>query len=184
MLQTDERNHANRKLTRSLWIFALGSFGFGFALVPLYDVICDVTGYGDKSKLLEAAEVREAPVNRTVAVEFVTMSAGAGDWQLVSNEASLEVQPGKLYEAHFVAKNNRTQKAVAHAIPSIAPTQATRYFQKTECFCFTPQPFEPMQQRDFVVRFMIDPDMPANIDRLTLAYAMYDAPESVASALR
>jgi cytochrome c oxidase assembly protein subunit 11 len=170
-----ERSKANRKLTRSLWLFALGSFGFGFALVPLYDVICDLTGYGDRSQLLQAAEAKETEViDRSVAVEFISTATAAGDWELIPNEPVMNVQPGRFYDARFVARNLRTQAATAQAIPSIAPNQATRYFQKTECFCFTPQAFEPMQEREFVVRFMLDPQLPGKIDRLTLAYAMYD----------
>ena len=175
-MQDAPLKQANRSLARQLWIFAAGSFAFGFALVPLYDVLCDVTGYGDRSKLKQASTVLEAPdENRLVTVEFMSDAPSFGDWEFRPEAGSLEVQPGRLYEAKFYARNLRLQPVVAQAIPSIAPLQATKYFHKTECFCFTPQPFDAQQQRELTVRFIVDPKLPVNIDRLTLAYAMYDS---------
>ena len=169
-----DRKDANRKLTRSLWLFAAGSFGFGFALVPLYDVLCDVTGYGDRSKLVRAADVVEtATVDRAVTVEFVSNIPSFGEWEFRPAEGTLKVQPGRFYTATFYAKNLRTLPVTAQAIPSIAPLQATQYFQKTDCFCFTPQRFDASQERELTVRFIVDPKLPVNIDRVTLAYSMY-----------
>jgi cytochrome c oxidase assembly protein subunit 11 len=169
---------ANRTLTWQLWIFTAGCFAFGFALVPLYAVLCEVTGYGDRSKLVEASSVVEAPVeNRLVTVEFTSDAPAFGDWEFRPEASELEVQPGRLYEAKFYARNLRAQPVMAQAIPSIAPLQATKYFHKTECFCFTPQPFEAQQARELIVRFIVDPKLPVNVDRLTLAYAMYDSKE-------
>lgn len=171
-----ERRRANRKLTGSLWLFALGSLAFGFALVPLYDVICDITGYGNRSQLLVAKASEEAPdPNRMVTIEFTTTAPSVGAWRLVPEQPSMKVHPGKFYEAKFEATNLRDAATVAQAIPNVAPSSATRYLRKAECFCFTPQEFGPNQEREFVVRFLIDPALPKNVDRLTLAYSMYDA---------
>lgn len=169
------RKEANRRLVRSLWLFAAGSFAFGFALIPLYDVLCDVTGYGDRSKLRRAADVveQEPATDRAVTVELVTANAAFGDWEFRPASGDLKVQPGKLYSATFYAKNLRSKPVTAQAVPSIAPLQATRYFQKTECFCFTPQHFDASQTRELTVRFIVDPQLPANIDRVTLAYSMF-----------
>lgn len=169
---------ANRKLTWQLWLFAAGSLAFGFALVPLYNVLCDVTGYGDRSKLRQVASVVEAPDEaRTVTIEFISSAPTFGNWEFRPEQTQLEVHPGKLYEAKFYARNLREQPVTAQAVPSIAPLQATQYFRKTECFCFTPQQFAGGQARELSVRFIVDPKLPATIDRLTLGYAMYDAPE-------
>jgi cytochrome c oxidase assembly protein subunit 11 len=169
-------NKANRKLTWQLWLFAAGSLAFGFALVPLYDVLCDVTGYGDRSQLREAASVVEAPdKTRTITIELISTAPTVGSWEFRPQVAQLQVHPGRLYEAKFYARNLRTQAVTAQAIPSIAPLQATQYFHKTECFCFTPQAFEGEQARDLAVRFIVDPKLPATIDRLTLGYAIYDS---------
>lgn len=166
---------ANRSLTRQLWIFAAGAFAFGFALVPLYDVICDVTGYGDRSKLVEASSFTATEdKNRLVTIELLSDAPAFGDWEFRPEIGKLEVHPGRLYEAKFYARNLRKQAVVAQAIPSIAPLQATKYFHKTECFCFTPQPFAAEQGRELTVRFIVDPKLPAHIDRLTLSYVMYD----------
>jgi cytochrome c oxidase assembly protein subunit 11 len=178
-----ERTQANRKLTRQLWLFAVGSFAFGFALVPLYDVICDVTGYGDRSRLVEAAVVEEAPdASRRITLELISTRPTIGAWEFQPVKSSMQVTPGKLHEATFRARNLRDQAVTATAVPSVAPLQATRYFQKTDCFCFTPQPFEAGQTRDLTVRFIVDPRLPANIDRLTLGYAMYDSLEGTSDS--
>ena len=171
---------ANRRLTRSLWLFAAGSFAFGFALIPLYDVLCDITGYGDRSKLLEAAQVVEsdAASDRSVTIELVTANAAAGDWEFTPVGGDLKVHPGKLYTATFHARNLRAQPVTAQAVPSIAPSSATRYFHKTECFCFTPQHVEASQTRELTVRFIVDPNLPANVDRVTLAYSMFTTDKS------
>jgi cytochrome c oxidase assembly protein subunit 11 len=168
-------SHANRSLARRLWIFAACSLAFGFALVPLYDVLCDITGYGDRSRLVQASTAIEVPTDdRMVTVEFISTAPSFGGWDFQPAVRAMQVQPGKLYEAKFRTKNLRSQAVTVQAIPDISPRQATQYFQKTECFCFTPQSFEAEQSREFTVRFIIDPKLPANIDRLTLGYAMYD----------
>lgn len=175
---------ANRSLTRQLWIFAAGSFAFGFALVPLYSVLCDVTGYGDRTQLEKASTFTSgAPTDRVVTVEFISAVPTFGDWEFRPEDNGLKIHPGQLYEAKFYAKNLRGQPVIAQAVPSIAPLQATQYFHKTECFCFTPQPFGANQVRELTVRFSVDPKLPVNIDRLTLAYSMYDAPAQVAQAV-
>jgi cytochrome c oxidase assembly protein subunit 11 len=172
-------NKANRRLTQQLWLFAAGAFAFGFALVPLYSVICDVTGYGDKSKLRQASTIVAVPDrNRLVTIEFLADAPSYGDWEFRPEAPTLDVHPGQLYEAKFYARNLRAQPVTAQAIPSIAPLQATQYFHKTECFCFTPQHFEARQERELTVRFIVDPKLPVNIDRLTLAYSMYDGKSS------
>jgi cytochrome c oxidase assembly protein subunit 11 len=169
-------NKENRKLTWQLWLFAAGFLGFGFALVPLYNVLCDVTGYGDRSKLQQAASVIEAPDDtRTITIEFLSSVPTYGSWEFRPERTQIEVHPGRLYEAKFYARNLRDAPVIAQAIPSIAPLQATQYFHKTECFCFRPQHFASQEARELSVRFIVDPKLPATIDRLTLAYAMYDS---------
>jgi cytochrome c oxidase assembly protein subunit 11 len=67
---------------------------------------------------------------------------------------------------------------VAQAVPSVAPITTAKYLQKTECFCFTPQSFGASEEREFTVRFIVSPDLPSQVDRMTLAYSMYVLPES------
>ncbi len=172
----------NRKLTRQLWLMAVGAFGFGFALIPLYDVMCDITGYGNRASLREASTVVETAVSdRRVTVEMISATPTFGSWEFHPMAASMVVEPGKLYETKFYAKNLQEQSVTAQAIPSIAPSQATRFFHKTECFCFTPQHFEGLEGREMSVRFIVDPDLPGNVDRVTLAYSMYTMPQVAAA---
>ena len=175
---------ANRKLTRELWWFATGFLAFGFALAPLYSVLCKVTGYGDKQELIRAAAQPTAvDSSRWVQVEFMSTNPTVGEWDFYPVKSSIAVHPGQLYEASFMAKNLIAQPVTARAIPSISPTTATQYFRKTECFCFTPQKFAASQTRELKVRFYLDPALPRDVDRVTLAYAMYDLPATQVVAL-
>jgi cytochrome c oxidase assembly protein subunit 11 len=152
----------------------LGSFAFGFALVPLYDVFCSVTGYGSRSALQRPAAVVGAPdEKRSVTVEFVANLASNGSFEFRPAIAQMRVHPGQLYETTFFARNLTGRETVAQAVPSIAPGRASAYFRKTECFCFVPQRFAKNEGRDMVVRFSIDPKLPADLDRITLAYVFY-----------
>jgi cytochrome c oxidase assembly protein subunit 11 len=166
---------ANRNMTWKLLAIAAGSFGFGFALVPLYNVLCSVTGYGDQAKLLETVTAIEHPdLNRTVTVEFLTDVASAGEWDFRPVKRRIQVHPGELYTAEFYAHNLTGRDTVAQAVPNISPSEVAAYFHKTECFCFSPQHFNLDEVRNMPVRFIIDPAMPAHIDLVTLAYTFFD----------
>jgi len=171
----DSVRRRNASLTRRLLLMAAGSFAFGFALVPLYDVFCEVTGIGTNSSLTRAGTAAgEVPVpDRKVVVEF-TASVPGGGWTLEPVASSMEVQPGRLYEAHYRARNLTGRETTGQAVPSISPMRAAQYFVKTECFCFTPQHFSRDEERELKVRFVVDRELPKNIDRLTLSYAFYD----------
>jgi cytochrome c oxidase assembly protein subunit 11 len=166
---------ANRNMTWKLLAFAAGSFAFGFALVPLYNVLCSVTGYGDQSKLLKRVSAVEQPqLDRTVTVEFLADVASAGTFEFRPVVRTVEVHPGQLYTARFYAHNLSGRDTVAQAVPNIAPSEVAAYFHKTECFCFSPQHFALNEGRDMPVRFIIDPSLPQHIDTITLAYTFYD----------
>lgn len=170
-----EMQRANRRLTWKLAGFVAGSFAFGFALVPLYDVLCKVVGISDKDNLNRATQATEvADPNRLVTVEFMTMLPTVGQWEFTPAVKSMQVHPGQLYEARFVAHNLNRSAVVTQAIPDIAPSQASAWFHKTECFCFTPQSFTGNQQRELSVRFFVDRELPRFVDRLTLSYTLYN----------
>jgi len=174
--------HANRQLTWRLGLMTALAFAFGFALVPLYRVICVVTGYGDQKALAErTASVTEAPdANRVVTVEFLTNLPTYGDWEFRPTVTSMQVHPGRLYTTTFFAHNLLARDTVAQAVPSIAPGSAAAYFHKTECFCFSPQHFAGNEGREMPVRFIVDPALPRDLDRLTLAYTFYELPRVAA----
>jgi cytochrome c oxidase assembly protein subunit 11 len=171
----NELKRANRNMTWKLLAIAAGSFGFGFALVPLYNVLCSVTGYGDQAKLLQKVTAIEHPdVNRTVTVEFLTDVASAGEWDFRPVQRRIQVHPGALYTAQFYAHNLTGRDSVAQAVPNISPSEVAAYFHKTECFCFAPQHFNLNEGRNLPVRFIIDPAIPSHIDLITLAYTFFD----------
>lgn len=173
---SEERRRANRRLTLQLTLFAFCSLAFGFALVPLYDVICDITGFGNRKSLLEPSQVSALANDaqqREITVEFVSTNPTAGEWEFRPAVTSAKVRMGQLFAATFVAKNLLAKPATGQAIPSIAPNNATQYFRKTDCFCFTPQFFQAHEERELIVRFVVDPQLPMHTDRITLAYSMY-----------
>ena len=174
---------ANRSLTLKLCGFTLGAFAFGFALVPLYDVLCEITGIGNQKSLLRAATLSADAVaeNRLVTVEFFSSVPSVGNWEFRPVVASMQVQPGRLYEAHYVARNLTGHDSVAQAVPDVAPGTAAAWFHKTECFCFTPQSFRKDEQRVMPVRFFVDRALPQHIDRVTLSYTFYDEFTRIAS---
>jgi cytochrome c oxidase assembly protein subunit 11 len=165
----------NRVLTWKLLGFAAGSFAFGFALVPLYEVLCDITGYGNQKSLQEARVVEERPdPNRLVTVDFVAELPSVGSFDFSPVVKSMQVHPGQLYEVDYIAHNRTGRNTVAHAVPNVAPGKATAFFHKTECFCFTPQSFTVDEEKVMPVRFIVDPSLPRHMDRVTLSYVFYD----------
>jgi cytochrome c oxidase assembly protein subunit 11 len=170
---------ANRKLVLGLVLMTAGSFAFGWALVPLYDVFCRAVGIGNAEAKAGPTVAREqVDPNREITVEFVASPASVGSFEFRPQVASMRVHPGKLYATEFFARNLTSGASVAQAVPSISPNGTARYFHKTECFCFTPQKFRVGEGRDMPVRFIVDPELPVNVDKITLAYTFYDTTQS------
>ena len=165
---------ATRTMVLKLVALTAAMFGFGFLLVPLYEVFCDITGIGGRTSN-EAAEVVIAPdTSRMVRVEFVASVNSNGPWEFRPEVSSMMVHPGQMYTTTYWAKNLRERDIVGHAVPSVAPGNAARYFNKTECFCFTEQEFAALEGRDMPVVFIIDPDLPAHVETVTLSYTFFD----------
>lgn len=177
-----KKSGANRKLVRALLIMTAGSFAFGWALVPLYDVLCKAAGIGNAEAKAGKSVVQEAlDPNREVTIEFIAEPASVGSFDVRPKVASMRIHPGKLYDAVFFAKNLTNAASVAQAVPSISPTGTAKYFHKTECFCFSPQKFAAGEARELPVRFIVDPGLPATVDKLTLAYTIYDTTATAAA---
>jgi cytochrome c oxidase assembly protein subunit 11 len=174
---------ANRRLTWKLAAFTAGSFAFGFALVPLYGLLCNITGASNDQALTRATRGPTATVDeqRLVTVELLTSLPTVGNWEFRPAVGSMQVHPGRLYEAEFYARNLTGHDVVAQAVPDVAPAKATLWFHKTECFCFTPQSFRAGEARTMKVRFFVDPSLPRYLDRLTLSYTFYDGISRIAS---
>ena len=152
--------------------------------MPLYRVLCQVSGFGDQKLLSVAAPATHtgaADTARIVTVEFMGNLPTVGNWEFRPSQRSLRVHPGQLYEATFVAHNLTGHDTVAQAVPNIAPGEAAAWFHKTQCFCFSPQAFKRDQQRVLPVRFFVDRALPEYIDRVTLTYTFYDSSLRVAA---
>ncbi|MEJ2577269.1 MAG: cytochrome c oxidase assembly protein [Gammaproteobacteria bacterium] len=156
---------------------ALAMFGFGYLLVPLYDVFCEITGLNGKTgRVAEAAiEARyEEDTERTVTVQFVANNNQGMPWAVVPQVATMDVRPGRVYATSFRASNPTSRDMVGQAVPSVAPTVASRFFNKTECFCFDRQPLEAGETKDMPLRFVVSPALPKHVETLTLAYTFFD----------
>ena len=166
---------SNRRLVARLAIMAACMFGFGFLLIPIYNVMCEITGIGgrtsDTAAVIPAG--MQVDTGRTVTVEFVAVVNEQAPWEFRPAVSSIEIHPGQLYDTTFYARNLTDRELVGQAIPSVAPGTAARHFQKTECFCFTAQKFLAREGRDMGVQFMVDPELPEYVDRITLSYTFF-----------
>jgi cytochrome c oxidase assembly protein subunit 11 len=141
-----------------------------------------VAGVGNAEAKAGPVAARESiDPSREVTVEFVADPASVGSFEFRPEAGSMRVHPGKLYDTEFYAKNLTAGASVAQAVPSISPSVAAQYFHKTQCFCFSPQRFAAGEGRDMPVRFIVDPNLPPNVDRITLAYTFYDTTQAAAS---
>jgi cytochrome c oxidase assembly protein subunit 11 len=165
-----------RRHTRLLVLLAVGMFGFGFALVPLYGLLCDVSGI-QRGGLGAAARpggpsIAAAVSDRVILVKFDGTVHPDLPWEFAPAQRSLEVRPGQTYQVHFVASNRSSRRVSGQAIPAVAPWQATAFFNKLECFCFRQQTLEGGERVEMPLRFTVSSDLPANINSLTLSYSL------------
>lgn len=176
MTQNVGQQKTHTRLVIKLGITVVAMFGFGFAMVPIYDVICDITGVNGKTGALDASEAQALRVdtNRTVTVEFVANRNQNMDWEFRPQIRKMEVHPGKVYDTSYFAKNKTGQRMVGQAVPSVAPNEAAKHFNKTECFCFTNQTFKAGEGRDMPLRFVVDPRLPKWVNTVSLSYTFFD----------
>ncbi|MFO1429600.1 MAG: cytochrome c oxidase assembly protein [Candidatus Competibacteraceae bacterium] len=175
-MTTSTTSQANRRTLRRLLLIAVPMFGFGFAVAPLYSVICNLTGLNGKpsNKAVPLAEVRgEADKARTITVEFVANVNDSAPWEFAPKVVKMEVHPGEFYRTSFIAENLTGAPLVGQAVPSVTPGPAAPHFQKIECFCFSRQAFKPHESKDMPVVFRLDPSTPADISTVTLSYTFF-----------
>ncbi|MBW8191235.1 cytochrome c oxidase assembly protein [Neiella marina] len=170
-----QHQQANKKLVGRLVLIVAAMFGFGFAMVPLYDVFCDITGLNGKTNSEAVSTVAvDADLSRQVRVQFVTHNAKGVAWPFQSSLPSIKVHPGVMTQVEFVVENPTNRPVIAQAIPSVSPGLGAQYLRKLECFCFNQQPLAPGERKVMPMQFYIAPDMPNDIGTLTLAYTLYD----------
>jgi cytochrome c oxidase assembly protein subunit 11 len=174
-VQKDE----NKKLILRLIAVVGGMFLFAFALVPLYNVFCDITGINGKTRGQALYESVKVDKERVITVEFLTNINRGMPWEFKSMVKSIEVHPGELNEVRFYAKNRSKFDIVGQSVPSVSPGEAALYLNKTECFCFDQQRLNAGEEIEMPMKFYLDTDIPEEITRLTLSYQLFNITESV-----
>jgi len=163
-----------------LAVVTVGMFAFGYALIPVYKAVCEATGInilalgeldlpGAKATLPVNTQVDSS---RTITVEFDANARGP--WEFKPAQRSLQVHPGEMATVMYEFKNVQNRRMAAQAIPSYAPVQASRYFHKLECFCFTQHTLEPGEKKVWPVVFVIDPKLSKDVKTITLSYTFFE----------
>ncbi len=172
---TDGARRLNGQMLGKLLVIAVLMFGFGYALVPMYKKICELTGINvlsAKDGLVEDIGNTQIDRTRTITVEF---DANAhGPWRFRPTVHSLQVHPGEMTQVTYEVVNTQARAVDAQAIPSYAPQQAAAYFKKVECFCFKQQTLQPNQAKQMPVVFFIDPKLPKDVTTITLSYTFFE----------
>ena len=158
-----------------LTMIPLLMFGFGFALVPLYDVFCDITGLNGKTGRIEASEIDASLIDtsRTIEVRFLAGTNTGLPWSFEPLVKKMEVHPGQVYEAVYRVRSSSKESTLGQAVPSVSPGQAAKHFNKTECFCFTQQELAGFETRDMPLRFVVGTDISEKIEQITLSYTFF-----------
>ncbi len=174
--QTTDQEKANKKLAiKVLWV-VVGSLLFAFALVPLYDVLCSITGLNGKTDN-SAATLAKAKVDNTrlVTIQFVSAVMPGLGWNFYPKQTSITLHPGQIETVIFMAKNTTSEVVAGQAVPSVTPGKASTHLKKIECFCFVKQSLNPGESKEMPLRFFISPELPDDIKELTLSYSFFKA---------
>lgn len=177
---TENREQKNIRLLKILVLVGVVMFGFGYALVPLYDVLCDITGINGKTNT-EAVkeELYQVDNSREIRVEFLTTVNELTPLLFSVQKNSMKVYPGQYYTVNFYAENKTDKTLVVRAIDSVSPGLTKDFFKKTVCFCFSQQTFKPHELKTMPVRFVVSPDLPKQYKTITLSYTFFDNTEQL-----
>ncbi|GGA82860.1 cytochrome c oxidase assembly protein [Arenimonas soli] len=169
-------NTRSLKTFKTIALVSAASFVFAFSLVPLYRIACEKV-FGIKLEQGPAGEAQVAGLqvdeSRTVTIEFDATVNSKLPWEFKPTQLTMQVHPGKMYEMNYIARNISDHAIVGNAAPSVAPSTASTFFNKTECFCFTEQLLAAGEERLMPVRFIVDPALPGNVQTLTLSYTFF-----------
>jgi cytochrome c oxidase assembly protein subunit 11 len=170
-----EKGH--HRLIGILIVLVLGMFGFGFALVPIYNSLCKNLGINGKTNNEAIAyDVTQAKItkNRVVTVEFVATNNGGLPWAFYPKLKKIKVHPGEMANLAFYAENKTDHPMTVQAIPSVTPGIAAKYLKKTECFCFAKQTLNGHEAMNMPLLFHLDADLPKEVNTVTLSYTLFD----------
>lgn len=158
-----------------LVVVAMLMFGFGYALVPLYEAFCRVTGFGGKTDIIEEAQAQKAKVSdRSVSVSFTSHTHTSLPWEFKPLSTLRDVKVGEIQDAYFYVKNYSDRPITGMSTFNVTPPRAGFHFKKTECFCFSEQVLQPGEEKEMLVRFMLDSELPDDVHELTLSYTFFD----------
>jgi cytochrome c oxidase assembly protein subunit 11 len=168
----DDQRRENRRLLAKLGVIVVAMFGFGYALVPMYEKICDATGLRN---IAAADEVKNTQVvsGRSIRVEF-DANVRKLPWTFRALETVIGVHPGEVRQVNYEVVNTSDRAVTGQAIPSYGPQEAAAYFRKLECFCFAQQTLQPGERRQMPVAFVIDPSLPEDVTTITLSYTFFE----------
>lgn len=167
------RASSHKPLVRKLVLMAVGMFGFGFAMWPLYNVFCDLTGLGGRGVKIAEGPTEVTAIDRQVRIRFDATTHSDLPWQFEAKDKSATVALGEMSEALYLAMNTVDRDVAGHAIYNVTPPEASLYFVKTECFCFTQQVLKANETREMPVYYFIQPDLPEYIKEITLSYTFF-----------
>jgi len=168
---------ANRTTAIKAVVVTVGMFGFGFALVPLYSLVCQAFGLNGQTQRITEVSLQQMPVDKTRQIT-VRMDAHTNTrlpWQFEANQRSVTIHPGEMTRISYRARNMSGSAITGQAIYSVTPIEAAMYFKKTDCFCFKRQLLKSGEEKDMPVVFVVDQDLPAGINNITLSYTFLRA---------
>jgi len=174
---------SHARLVRRLVLVAVGMFGFGFAMWPLYGVFCDLTGFGGRGVQVADKHGPIANSDRQVRIRFDATVNSSLPWLFQARQKTATVRLGEMSEALYLAMNNSQEAMAGRAIYNVTPPEASLYFVKTECFCFSEQVLQGNESREMPVYFFIQPDLPEHIREITLSYTFFRDENPASDAL-
>lgn len=166
----------HKPMLKKLLIVCALMFAFSFALVPLYTVLCKLTGINGKTSNAAAVAATNVDQQRSVQVEFLAKADKSIPWGFSPELDDMEVHLGETKVVNFRVENLTSESMIGQAIPSVSPGEAAQYFKKLECFCFTQQPLQAKESKLMRLQFYIDPALPKEIQTITLSYTLYKVP--------
>ncbi|ABA59486.1 cytochrome c oxidase assembly protein [Nitrosococcus oceani] len=184
-MNTTEREATNHRLVAKLALMVVAMFGFGYAMVPLYDVICEIAGLNGKPEnvAVSVSEAGAIDTSRTITVQFLASVNSQLSWEFKPEVQEIRVHPGEVAKVTYYASNLNDHSVIGQAIPSVSPGLAAKHLHKTECFCFTEQTLQAGETREMPVVFFVDPKLPQNYSEMTLSYTFFDVSDRASTQI-
>ncbi len=173
MAEMESRQKITKKFWTKLILAPILMFFFAYAMVPIYDVFCEITGFNGTTGRVDSEQAYLVDETHKVEVSFFAMTMGGFPVQFGPKVNSMKVVLGKFYTASYIAKNNTDEIVIGQAVPSVAPTDAASHFKKLECFCFNRQVFKPHEEVEMTLRFVVEPELDERIKDISLSYNFF-----------